>query len=64
MTVMAEAPVRYMTPVDLAEVLQIPVTTLANWRSAKKGPRFFRLGGLVRYDPADVAEWLEDQRAE
>ncbi len=61
---MAEAPTRYMTPVDLAEVLQIPVTTLANWRSAKKGPRFFRFGGLVRYDPADVAEWLEDQRAE
>ncbi|ALV45806.1 hypothetical protein MB46_10275 [Arthrobacter alpinus] len=53
---------RFLTPADVAEALQIPVGTLANWRSAGKGPRFSRFGGLVRYDPDDVAAWLAEQR--
>lgn len=54
---------QFLTPVDVAAMLQIPLGTLANWRSAKKGPGFFRMGGLVRYDPADVNAWLAGQRA-
>jgi len=60
-TVMADERVRYLTPEDVSEALQIPVGTLANWRSQKKGPKFYRFGGLVRYHPDDFEAWLAAQ---
>ena len=57
----ADEIVQYLTPVDLSEQLQISLSTLATWRSAGKGPKFYRMGGLVRYHPDDVAAWAADQ---
>jgi predicted DNA-binding transcriptional regulator AlpA len=37
--------------------------TLQGWRTQGKGPRFVKLGRLVRYRAADVHEWLEANAA-
>lgn len=56
----------------LAERLGIPEATLRGWRhqdthrppgEPRKGPRFYKLGEIVMYDQADVAEWIEEQKA-
>lgn len=49
----------YLTPVQLAEKLNIKVATLARWRYLGRGPRFCKVGGAVRYLPGDVDAWLE-----
>lgn len=51
-----------LTPVDVAEELGVPVSTLANWRYLGLGPRYLRIGRHVRYLAAEVDEWLERQR--
>jgi len=33
--------------------------TLAEWRCTGAGPRFVKVGRLVRYTPAALAEWIE-----
>jgi hypothetical protein len=50
------------TPEDLAEFLNdIPVKTLAEWRSRGIGPRYRKVGRHVRYDWADIQAWLAGQ---
>ena len=61
---MSETPateVQWLTPDDLARMWQISVGTIANWRTNKKGPKFVRIGGLVRYSPEAINNWLEAQ---
>lgn len=48
-----------LTPQDLSDLLGIPVRTLADWRSARKGPLPLRIGVHVRYRISDVETWLE-----
>jgi hypothetical protein len=45
---------QFFTPAELAACWHLSEQTLANWRTAKKGPRFIRLGGDVRYPLAEV----------
>jgi predicted DNA-binding transcriptional regulator AlpA len=40
---------------------QVSAGTIANWRTNKKGPEFVRIGGLVRYSPEAVNNWLAAQ---
>lgn len=40
----------------------IPVGTLRYWRHCNIGPRSYSVGRSVRYDRADVEEWLETQK--
>ena len=50
------------TPAQVAEYLQKPAKTLAQWRSLGTGPKYFKLGGgHVRYSWADVRAWLAEQ---
>lgn len=61
---MSETPVatiQWLTPEDLARMWQVSAGTIANWRTAKRGPEFVRIGGLVRYSPEAVQTWLEAQ---
>lgn len=44
---------------ELSQILNIEVATLRRWRWAGRGPRFLKLGGAVRYDLADVEEFIE-----
>lgn len=46
---------------DTSMWLGVPVATLYQWRSRRLGPRAYRVGRHLRYDPADVREWLDAQ---
>ncbi|MFE9046723.1 helix-turn-helix transcriptional regulator [Streptomyces rubiginosohelvolus] len=51
-------PDRYLTPLDLADLLGVPVETVYQWRRKDTGPRGFRVGRHLRYDPEDVRAWV------
>ncbi|MGW3691528.1 helix-turn-helix transcriptional regulator [Streptomyces sp. NPDC005125] len=51
-------PTRYLTPVDLADLLGVPLETVYQWRRKQTGPRGFRVGRHLRYDPEDVRAWI------
>ncbi|WP_329167816.1 helix-turn-helix domain-containing protein [Streptomyces sp. NBC_01267] len=51
-------PDRYLTPLDLADLLGVPVETVYQWRRKDTGPRGFRVGRHLRYDPEDVRVWV------
>ncbi|GGO47952.1 hypothetical protein GCM10012287_21800 [Streptomyces daqingensis] len=57
-------PERYLTPVDLAELLGIPVETVYQWRRKHTGPRGFRVGRHLRFDPEDVRAWVASRMEE
>lgn len=48
---------------DVADFLGVPVNTLYQWRHKGIGPTAFRVGRFLRYDPADVRQWLTDHEA-
>ncbi len=54
----AEITESLIRPTDLAELIGVPVATLANWRCAGKGPPFLKVGRHVRYRPRDVEMWI------
>lgn len=51
-----------MTIEALAEYLDVPVTTIRDWRTDGKGPCAIRVGGRVRFAVSDVLGWLAAQR--
>ncbi|WP_326667113.1 helix-turn-helix domain-containing protein [Streptomyces canus] len=56
-------PSRYLTPGDLVEMFELPsVETVYQWRRKRIGPRGFRVGRHLRFDPADVLAWVDSQR--
>lgn len=42
----------------LARELQVSLAALRRWRIEDRGPKFLKLGPLVRYRPQDVEAWL------
>ncbi|MGY0491474.1 helix-turn-helix transcriptional regulator [Streptomyces sp. WG-D5] len=54
-------PERYLTPVDVAELLAVPVETVYQWRRKRTGPKGFRVGRHLRFDPEDVRTWVQSQ---
>ncbi|TWD14197.1 excisionase family DNA binding protein [Streptomyces sp. T12] len=54
-------PNRYLTPIDMADLLGVPVETVYQWRRKQTGPRGFRVGRHLRFDPEDVRVWVESQ---
>ncbi|GAA3581264.1 hypothetical protein GCM10022198_00470 [Klugiella xanthotipulae] len=46
------------SPAAIAAYLDVPVATLADWRSRGGGPAFVKMGRLVRYTDAAVVEWV------
>jgi hypothetical protein len=49
---------RLMTTLEVAAFLSIPVATVRQWRYMGVGPRAFKVGRHLRYDPDEVARWL------
>jgi predicted DNA-binding transcriptional regulator AlpA len=52
---------RLWTVRDASAWLGIPVGTLYQWRTRHLGPRAYRVGRHLRYDPVDVRAWLSEQ---
>ncbi len=44
---------------EVAEMLRCTKAALRRWRREGRGPRFIRVGRLIRYRLADVEEFLE-----
>ena len=53
-----------LTSDELARILRLRPATLANWRSASRGPAYFRIEGTVRYRMSDVEEWVAARQVE
>lgn len=51
-------------PVQAAEALGVTVDWLAHLRQQNRGPRWLRVGRNVRYRPADVAAWLDENASD
>jgi predicted site-specific integrase-resolvase len=51
-----------LTPDEVAGMLQVAKTTLYSWSYFGTGPRVTKVGGRLRYFPADVTAWLNEQR--
>lgn len=47
-----------LTEDDVAKQLNLSLASLRRWRLEKRGPRFIKVGSLVRYRPEDVDAWL------
>ena len=47
-----------LTQLQAAEILQVELGTLENWRSAGRGPSFVKVGRLVRYRAEDLEAWI------
>ncbi|MFI0241260.1 helix-turn-helix domain-containing protein [Streptomyces sp. NPDC016845] len=54
-------PDRYLTPTDVANLFGVPVETVYQWRRKHTGPRGFRVGRHLRFDPEDLRAWVESQ---
>jgi predicted DNA-binding transcriptional regulator AlpA len=52
-----------LTPSQVAQRLQVSVAWIRD-HSTRKHPRLpvVRIGGLLRYDPADIDQWIAEQR--
>jgi predicted DNA-binding transcriptional regulator AlpA len=48
---------------DVARWIRVSVATLRYWRGEGKGPRYRKVGQLVRYAPSDVQDWLNTRPA-
>jgi predicted DNA-binding transcriptional regulator AlpA len=64
-TVAIRLPDRYLTPEDLVEMFELPsVETVYQWRRKRIGPRGFRVGRHLRFDPEDVRSWVKSRMEE
>lgn len=50
---------RFLTPDQLADVLQVSAKTLKSWRYHGTGPKWTNVGRNVRYRWAEVDKWLK-----
>ncbi|MFH9988445.1 helix-turn-helix domain-containing protein [Streptomyces luteogriseus] len=55
-------PDRYLTPDDIAEMFEVPLETVYQWRKKRTGPSGFRIGKHLRYDPADVRAYVTSRK--
>ena len=53
--------IKLYTPEDVSRMTQIPLATLAFWRSRPPADPipFVRMGRFVRYKHSDIEHWLE-----
>lgn len=52
----------FLTVKQLAELLQVPVSTIYRWRHLGEGPRGIRVSGRhVRYRRSDVESFLKER---
>ena len=58
-----DLPQRLLNEHEVSNICAIQVATLRKWRTLRRGPRFLKIGALVRYRPDDISAWFERQAA-
>jgi excisionase family DNA binding protein len=48
----------YFTEREVAQELRVSLASLRRWRVENRGPRYVKVGSLVRYSVRDLEEWL------
>jgi hypothetical protein len=48
-----------MDEIELANMLHVSIALVRKWRLQDKGPRYVKLGSLVRYPRKDAEAWLD-----
>ena len=54
---------RLLNEHEVADSCSISVLTLRKWRSQRRGPKYLKIGALVRYRPEDVDAWIVAQKS-
>ena len=49
---------------EAADYLRLKCSTLKQWQNQKKGPRFYRIGGAIRYDQRHLEEFINARQSE
>lgn len=55
-------PLVFLTIDEVAELLRIPVATLRDWRTDRKGPPAYKFGAGLRYERRELLAWIESRR--
>jgi excisionase family DNA binding protein len=56
---------RLLTPKEASEFLGVPESTLAHWRSERRGPVYVKLEGrLIRYRKNDLEKYIGERSVE
>lgn len=58
MTTAVDSSRHMLDPAQLAAELGVRTETLYRWRRKGYGPRFTRVGSLIRYSRPDIDAWL------
>lgn len=48
----------YMSSEEVADELQVAVTTLSLWRTRREGPAYLKIGRRIFYSRFAVREWI------
>lgn len=59
-----QQPPRLWSTQDLADYLGVAVPTLHAMRARGEGPPAYRVGRVLRFDPAEVDDWLHTEARE
>ena len=49
----------FLTEKEVAKQISVSLASLRRWRLVQRGPRFIKVGVLVRYRAEDLEQWLE-----
>lgn len=47
-----------MTTEEAAALIGVPVSTMAYWRRENIGPKYYKIGRLIRYVRAELLAWM------
>jgi len=50
---------KFLTEKEVAPLISVSLASLRRWRLEQRGPRFVKVGVLVRYRPEDLEQWME-----
>jgi excisionase family DNA binding protein len=49
----------FLTEKEVAKQIRVSLASLRRWRLVQRGPRFVKVGALVRYRAEDLEQWME-----
>lgn len=49
----------FLTEKEVARQINVSLASLRRWRLQQRGPRFVKVGALVRYRSEDLEQWME-----
>ncbi len=61
MTTATPTAIKLLNTAQAAELLGVKKNTLEIWRYEKKGPKFRKVGALVRYAESDLLAYLDER---